>query len=167
MEQLSLVEAFERTALALPFEDEFRDVEIVTHRAQRHGRTTALSLVVDRPSGVDISLCERVATRINEALNHYSDYYTLEVESPGLDRPLLRPGDYERFRDRDVCIVTNVPIEGRKTHRGRLLGIRGMNVLVQADAETAALPIDAIKSARLSFDPRADLRRAKQEKKRP
>jgi ribosome maturation factor RimP len=161
-----LIETFERAAQALPFEEEFRDVEIVAHRAVRHGRTTALTLMVDRPNGVDVDFCGRVAGRLNAALEGEPDAYTLEVESPGLERPLLRPADYSRFRGRAVRVITTLPVEGRKTHRGTLGGVRGLAVVLEAPhgAQTL-LPLDVIKSANLEFDPREDLRRAKHEKR--
>ncbi len=161
-----MIETFERAAEALPLEEGFGDVEIVAHRAVRHGRTTALTLIVDRPSGVDVELCGRVASRLNVALEAEGDEYTLEVESPGLERPLLRPADYERFRGRPVRAVTTVPVDGQKTHRGTLAGVRGLAVvLTNPKGVETLLPLDAIKTANLEFDPREDLRRAKQERR--
>jgi ribosome maturation factor RimP len=161
-----LIESFERAAQGLPFEEGFGDVEIVAHRAVRQGRTTALTLIVDRPSGVDIELCGRLASRLNTVLEGEPEAYTLEVESPGLDRPLLRPADYTRFRGRAVRVITTLPVEGQKTHRGTLAGVRGLTVvLTSPKGIETALPLDAIKSANLEYDPREDLRRAKQEKR--
>jgi ribosome maturation factor RimP len=163
-----LVEAFERAATALPVEDGFVDVEIVLHQARRTKGATALTLVVDRPGGVDLALCERIAGRINDALDaSSSEPYTLEVESAGLDRPLRRSADYERFKNSDVKIQTSLTVNGAKTHRGRLLGIRGTNVILQsADGAELPLPLEIIKSARLEFDIRADLSREKRERRR-
>lgn len=96
---VTLVEAFEEAARALPFEDAFREIEIVAQRAKRVGRSTALGLTVDRPGGVDLELCGRIAARLSDALADEPEEYTLEVESAGIDRPLLLPNDYERFRD--------------------------------------------------------------------
>ena len=161
-----MIETFERAAQALPLEDGFGDVEIVAHRAVRQGRTTALSLMVDRPSGVDVELCGRLASRLNAVLEAETEAYTLEVESPGLERPLLRPADYERFRGRAARVITTQPVDGQKTHRGILAGMRGPAVVLTAPkgAETL-LPFEAIKSANLEFDPREDLRRAKLERR--
>ena len=125
-----------------------------------------MTLVVDRPSGVvDLATCERIASRINRALDAFTDPYTLQVESAGLDRPLRKPGDYERFRDRDVRVVTTLAIDNRKTHRGKLVGIRGNAVLLQLDGREFPIPLELIKSANVDFDIRADLTRAKKERK--
>lgn len=162
---MGLVEAFERAALALPHEEEFRDVEIVAHRARRSGRTTALTLIVDRPDGVDLRLCERVASRLNAMLESEPDAYTLEVESPGLDRPLLRPADYERFRDRAVRVITTLPVAGAKTHRGTLRGVRANAIILQQPTGEFPIPLAMVKTAKLEYDPRADLQREKRERK--
>lgn len=169
MQTSTLVGTFEQIVFALPNEDEFRSVEIVAHEAQRHGRSFALSVIVDQPGGVTIDLCERVARTINRGLEAFDEPYTLEVVSAGLERPLRTPADYERFRDRNVKILTNELLDGRKTHRGRLAGVRGMSVLlegVESRTEALAVPIDSIKSANLEYDPTSDLRRAKQEKRK-
>jgi ribosome maturation factor RimP len=158
--------AFERAALALPHEPAFADIEIVSHRARRAGRSLELQLVVDRPSGaVDIATCERIAGRINRALDAFEAPYTLGVESAGLDRPLVRPSDYERFRERAVRIVTTLAIDSRKTHRGTLLGVRGNAALLLVDGAELPIPFELIKSANVDFDIRADLTRAKRERK--
>jgi ribosome maturation factor RimP len=158
-------EAFERIVLALPFEKAFEDVEIVLHRARREGRTTVLTLVVDRPGGVDMALCERLARRINAALEEIVEPYTLEVESAGLNRPLVKPADYTRFAGRTVCIRTTIVIHGAKTHRGTLLGPRESNVVLQTASGELPLPLSVIKSANVEFDPRADLRNEKKKRK--
>ena len=122
--------------------------------------------MVDRPAGaVDLSTCERIAARINRALDAFETPYTLGVESAGLDRPLVRPADYERFRDRAVRIVTTLAIGGRKTHRGTLLGTRGSAAVLLVEGAELPIPLELIKTANVDFDIRADLSRAKREKK--
>jgi ribosome maturation factor RimP len=163
---VGLVEAFESAARALPFEEEFRDVEIVAHRARRQGRSVELSLTVDRPgSAVDLAFCERVAARLNAVLESEADPYTLEVESAGLERPLLRPADYERFRDRDVVVTTTLAVESEYTHRGKLLGVRGNAVLLERKGTEFPIPLEIVKSAKIAYDFRADLKRAKRERR--
>jgi ribosome maturation factor RimP len=162
---VGVIETFERTLEALPHEDAFRDVEVVDRRARRNGRVTALTAVVDRPSGADLQLCERVAARLNAQLDSETEPYTLEVETPGLDRPLLRPGDYDRFRDHAVRVVTTLAIAGAKTHRGILTGVRAGSLVLQQPSGEFLIPLEMVKHANLEFDPRADLRREKRERK--
>jgi ribosome maturation factor RimP len=162
---LRLAEAFERAALGLPHEEAFRDVEIVGCRAQRRGATTVLALTVDRSGGVDLKLCESLATRLDALLADQTESYTLEVESAGLNRPLLHPSDYERFRDRNVRVLTTLPIGGQKTHRGKLAGVRGAALLIQTDRGELPIPFEMVKSANVEYDPRADLARDKRERR--
>ena len=164
-EKTQFAEAFERVVHARPHQPEFRDVEIVNSSANRRARTTALHVTVDREGGVDVATCERVAARINAALEGFDDLYTLEIESAGLNRPLTKAGDYDRFSGRDVKIVTTLAIESAKTHRGRLDGVRGTNVILTRDGKELPIPLAVIKSANVEYDVRADLTRAKQREK--
>ena len=141
-----------------------RPLELVATKARRQGRSLDLTAIVDREGGVDLETCGRVAAHLNRALEAYVDPYTLAVESAGLDRPLLRPTDYERFRDRAVKIVTTLAIDGRKTHRGTLLGVRGVAAVVLVEGAELPIPLELIKTANVDFDIRADLTRAKREK---
>ena len=158
-------EAFERTVHALPHQPEFRDVEVVSTSAHRHRHETALHVTVDREGGIDIGTCERIASRINAALDAFPEPYTLEVESAGLDRPLTKPSDYDRFSGRDAKVVTTLAIENAKTHRGKLGGVRGTNVVLTRERGELLIPLAVVKSANLEYDVRADLQRAKQREK--
>ncbi len=167
MQAMSFGEAFERAVHALAHEAAFAAIEIVT-TGMRPGGTTALSVMVDREGGVDIATCERIAARINVALDAFPDAYTLEVSSAGVDRPLVRPADYDRFAGRNAKIVTTLLIGNAKTHRGVLGGLSGSNVILRTGAkgETELLvPLAAIKTANLEYDIRADLQRAKRDKR--
>jgi len=124
-------------------------------------------VTLDREGGVDIALCERVAARINERLEPFEDdQYSLEVESAGLERPLVRPADYERFAGKQARIVTTLLVNGGKTHRGTLRGLRGETVILETENGELPLPVATIKSANLEYDPRADLQRNKRERKK-
>jgi ribosome maturation factor RimP len=122
-------------------------------------------LTVDRPGGVDLALCERIAARINRALEAETEPYTLEVESAGIDRPLHAPADYERFRNEAVVVTTSLPIHGEYTHRGRLLGLRGNAALLVTVSGELPIPLELVKAAHIEYDFRADLRRAKKERR--
>ncbi len=163
---MTVVDAFEGAAQALAAEPAFAGVKIVEHKLRRHGTACELRLVIDRPGGdVDLATCERVAARINRSLDSCAEPYTLQVESAGLDRPLRQPADYERFRGQPVRIKTALPVAGRKTHRGTLLGTRGTAIIAQIDAVELPIPFELIESANVEFDIRADLTRAKRERK--
>ena len=75
--------------------------------------------------------------------------YMLEVSSPGIDRPLVRPEDYDRFAGFEARIEVSRPISGRKRFRGRLLGRSGDTVRLIAEAGEVEVPLSAIARAKL------------------
>jgi ribosome maturation factor RimP len=84
-----------------------------------------------------------------EELDPFAGAYTLEVSSPGLDRPLTRPRDFERYAGNKVALET-VAYEGRKRWKGTLEGLEGDTIVLTADdGETLKVPLEALKKARL------------------
>ncbi|MBC5829729.1 MAG: hypothetical protein GIW98_05995 [Candidatus Eremiobacteraeota bacterium] len=162
---LNLSDAFVGAVDALSTRAEFAQVEIVKRSARRIGSSVALMLIVDSPHGVDVALCERLATHINQRLEEFEQPYTLEVESAGLDRPLRKAGDFQRFSGKNAKVLTTLLIKGSKTHRGRLCGVRGTNVILETPGGELPLPLATIRSANLEYDIRTDLKREKQERK--
>ena len=75
--------------------------------------------------------------------------YRLEVSSPGIDRPLLRPADFERFAGFEVRVEADQAIDGRRRFRGRLLGLRGDDVLLALPEGDLAVPLAVIRKAKL------------------
>jgi ribosome maturation factor RimP len=163
--QLTVGQAFERAIHDIAHDVRFAGVEIVAHSARGGKRSTQLSVTIDREGGVDVATCERVAAAINTRLDSCDDPYTLEVESAGLNRPLTKPGDYERFSGRDAKIITSLLVQGGKTHRGVLRGVRGTNVILETSKGELPLPLATIERANLEYDIRSDLKRDKQERK--
>ncbi len=162
---VKIATAFERELDALVHDGSFPGLEIVQHRARPVRGGTELSVSIDRAGGADLALCERVAARINATLGGLGAAYALSVESAGLDRPLLRHADYERFAGQRVRIVTNLTVNGGKTHRGVLRGLRGETVVMETESGELLLPMAAIKSANLEYDPRVDFQRDKLQRK--
>jgi ribosome maturation factor RimP len=75
--------------------------------------------------------------------------YVLEVSSPGIDRPLVRREDYERFRGHEAKLELATPIDGRRRFRGKLLGIEADRVRVNLGTEVVELPLARIQRAKL------------------
>jgi ribosome maturation factor RimP len=79
--------------------------------------------------------------------------YTLEVSSPGLDRPLRRPADYSRFAGRRAKIVMRERVDGQGFFKGRLGGVEGADVLIEGDdGRTHRVPLDLITRANLEVE---------------
>ena len=162
---MGLAGEFERAVDEIARDSRFAGVEIVHAGTRGRGDATVLSVTIDREGGVDVGTCERIAAAINARLQNFEERYRLEVESAGLDRPLTKPGDYERFSGRDAKIVTTLQVRGNKTHRGILKGVRGTAVILQTESGELPLPLETIKTANLEYDVRADLKRAKEQKR--
>jgi ribosome maturation factor RimP len=99
------------------------EVELVEVTYTKEGNEWYLRVFIDKPGGVDIEDCQNISRIIDPLLDEKDPvphHYTLEVSSPGLERPLKKPDDYERFRDRLANITTYVPIEGKKNFKGYL-----------------------------------------------
>lgn len=136
---------------------ELYDVEIGTRRGR-----TVLEVTVDRPSGrapgQGITLRELV--EVNREISAALDVddplqgrYSLEVNSPGVERPLTRPRHFERSLGELVHVVFNRVIDGQTAVDGRLASFAGESVTVSLGAErTVTVPLDAIKSARTVYD---------------
>jgi ribosome maturation factor RimP len=75
--------------------------------------------------------------------------YLLEVSSPGIDRPLVRREDYERFQGHEAKLELAAPIEGRRRFRGKLLGVEADRVRLNLGAEVVEVPLACIQRAKL------------------
>lgn len=96
----------------------------------RKGR---LTLTIDRPEGVTLDDCEeasRLADEVLESSDEIAGAYLLEVESPGLDRPLWTLDDCRRFAGRRVRLTTNEPVDGTKRMKGPLESVEGESLVV-------------------------------------
>ena len=101
---------------------------------------------VDHPDGVDHALCQRV-TRL---LDDYRSEFTIDVSSPGLERPLRQPSHFARAIGHRVSVRTGVDIDGRHKFRGEVLSADERDVTISsADAEPLRIPYGAIVRAHL------------------
>lgn len=107
---------------------------------------------IDHAQGIGVDDCERVSRQVSSLLDvedPIGDAYTLEVSSPGLDRPLFEAEHFERFAGQQVRIQLDGLLGGRRKLVGRLLGVRDDQVLIEIDAETWQVPLARINKARL------------------
>ena len=114
-----------------------------------------LRVLIDKEGGVTLKDCERVSEVLSARLDEIDPIpssYMLEVSSPGLDRPLKKRSDFERFAGRQVKLRTYAPIDGRKNWKGALLGLDGDDVKVEVDGEEYAVPLKMIARANLVPD---------------
>jgi len=118
------------------------------------GQRPTLQVMVERLDQTPVRLehCAEVSHALSALLDVADPLpgaYRLEVTSPGLDRPLVRRADYERFAGLEARLETELPIEGRRRFRGRLLGLAGDQVRLALPEGEMSIPFDAIKKAKL------------------
>jgi ribosome maturation factor RimP len=117
------------------------DVEVLL--AEVSGST--LRLFIDHPEGVTLALCERVSGLLND----YRDRYSLEVSSPGLDRPLTKPQHYSRFLGRHARVRLRDASDGHRSVTGELVGASDQEVTIAADDGVVTIPYAQIARSNL------------------
>ncbi len=122
------------------------------------GADRILQIMAERPDGtITIDDCERISKSLSPVLDVADPLpggYRLEVSSPGIDRPLVRPTDFENWSGHDVKLELKTPVDGRKRFKGVLEGFEAGEVRIAADAgelgiQHLGFPVDLIADARL------------------
>ncbi|AHE99007.1 ribosome maturation factor RimP [Thioalkalivibrio paradoxus] len=111
-----------------------------------------LRLYIDHPDGITVDDCGTVSEQVAAVLDVEEPIrgdYTLEVSSPGIERPLFTPGQYRQYLGSDVKVRLAWPEHGRRNYRGRLLSASDSGIEVEVDGVAYALPLGAIARARL------------------
>ena len=139
-------------------------LDIFEVELRREGGQQVLRVVLDRPGpnrtaeeSVSLEDCARVSEELSAILDVEdvvpADRYTLEVSSPGLDRPLRDADDYRRFAGRRAKIVLSEPVARQTAFAGRVLGIEGDDVLFESEGgKQVYLPLRLITRARLDVE---------------
>ena len=117
------------------------------------GKTHVLQIMADRPGdGIEVGDCAAISTAVSAVLDvedPIMDAYTLEVSSPGIDRPLTRLKDFEAFEGYEARLETSDLIDGRKRFKGVLAGVEGNEVLINIEEGTIGLDFDWLSDAKL------------------
>lgn len=122
----------------------------IEYRPHVHGGL--LRLYIDKPGGVLVDDCERVSHQVSGLLDVEDvipGQYTLEVSSPGLDRPLFKLDQYPGHIGAQVRITTAMPIDGRRKFRGELKRVIDSQIVVEVDGVEVEISFAAISKARL------------------
>ena len=117
------------------------------------GKQTTLQIMADRPDGGievdDLAKINQAVGAILDVEDPILDEYTLEVSSPGIDRPLTRLKDFDAFEGYEAKIETEEMIDGRRRFKGVLAGVDGDEVLINLDEGTVGLKFDWLSDAKL------------------
>lgn len=145
-------------------------LEIFDVQLRRESIGTVLRVVIDRPDrgvperpedAVGIEDCQRVSQDLSALLDVEAEdlgaaaldrNYTLEVSSPGLDRPLRHEADYRRFTGRLAKLVTTEPLNGQSAFSGRIVGLENGEVVLEEGRKTHRVPLARIKRGHLAVE---------------
>lgn len=145
--------------------DRFGDVEVLKYAAHRDRGGLFLKITIDRDGGVDTATCEAISNyvaRCIDALPQPVPPYSIEVESAGVERPLLTPEHYQRFVGKGARVITSLRIHNRTEFNGKIVSAGAESVTIaDPHAGEIEIPYPAIKRAHLTFEFREDLRKSK------
>jgi len=125
------------TKIVLPVVEK-HNFELVDVEYIKEGPYWYLRIYIDKPGGITIDDCQVVSEEIDPLIdkkNIIEQSYFLEVSSPGLERPLKKDKDFERFKGEHVQVKLYSPIEGKKVFEGELLGLVDNKIAIKIDAE--------------------------------
>jgi ribosome maturation factor RimP len=151
--------------IALEVGLELVDVE---HRRERRG--AVLRLLLDKPGGVSLDELAAVSRQVSDALDVHEGIvpgrFTLEVSSPGINRPLTRPAHFAAYLGKRVHVRTRVPLGERHTFRGVLASVGPAEIVVtHEDGTSHAIPFAAIARANYQHDFAAPAQQRKAERR--
>ena len=131
---------------------ESQGMELVHVEYQKEPAGRILRLYIDKPGGVTLDDCAATSRQVSDLLDIYLDRetsYRLEVSSPGMNRPLGKVDDFNRFKEHSVRIKLFRPINGQKNFKGILMGIEDRSVNLMVDDQPVVINIGDIANARL------------------
>ena len=131
-------------------------MEVVEVEVKGGGNNRFVRISIDKPAGVTHGDCELVSHQVGTILDVEDivpGHYTLEVSSPGVERKLLKPQDYQRFQGKKAKITLRDPVEGRRNWEGTLAGFENGGVALEtAPGQTMRFPFDQVRKAHLKFE---------------
>ena len=115
------------------------------------GRSALLRIYIDRDEqGVTVEDCEKVSRQVSSLMDVEDPIrgeYTLEVSSPGLERPLYTLEQFQRYVGEEVAVKLRFPYEGRRKFKGRLNGVEGEDILLVVEDHEYLFPVDSVEKA--------------------
>jgi ribosome maturation factor RimP len=136
-------------------DQEVEGVELVVLEEVGGRRQKVVRLYIDHPGGVTHELCSRVSEAVGQALDEadaFEGRYTLEVSSPGLERPLRKRSHFVAQVGKKVYVKTRVPVEGAKVWQGILLEVGADEIVVKDAGREARIPLGEIGSSHLIYE---------------
>src|SRR5690348_1290473 len=130
-------------------------IEVVEVELKGGGRNQLLRISIDKPAGVSHADCELVSHQVGTILDVEDvvpGHYTLEVSSPGVERKLLKPGDYQRFLGKKAKVTLRAPVENQRHWEGTLAGFTDGVIHLDAAGREIRFPFEQVEKANLKFE---------------
>ena len=131
------------------------DIELVDVEYIKAGKVWILRVFIDKKQGVTVLDCQKLSREIEDLIEVHeliSDPYTLEVSSPGLDRPLKIEADFLRNKDKQIQLKTYAPIGGRKNFSGIVLDVKDKILFLKYKDDCQELELANIAQAKLVIE---------------
>ena len=131
-------------------------LELVEVEVKGEGNAVLVRVSIDKPDGVTHGDCEQVSRELGALLDAEDllpGHYTLEVSSPGVERKLNKPQDYQRFQGQKAKVTLREPVEGKRTFEGTIAGYADGRILLETEpGQTRQLAFDQVRKANLKFE---------------
>lgn len=130
-------------------------LELVDVEYIKEGVHWYLRLYVDKEGGVDLDDCAKVSHLVGETLDKKDlipQAYMLEVSSPGLERPLKKEADFQRYQGKLIKVLTKEVFQGYREFTGYLAGLENGIVVLEYQGEKAQIPLEKISRAQLEIE---------------
>jgi ribosome maturation factor RimP len=132
-----------------------QNMELVDLEYRREGQGWVLRLFIDKEGGITLDDCARMSQEIGTVLD-VEDFigtpYSLEVSSPGLNRPLKNEKDFIKYRDRLIKVKTFDPIDNRRNFKGKLREISDGRIAMEIDGRVVTIPLANVAKANLEIE---------------
>jgi ribosome maturation factor RimP len=135
----------------LPLVEE-QDFELVDLEIKGKGPTTVLRVFVDKSGGITLDECTRLSEKLSITLDlkdFFSHRYTLEVSSPGLDRPLVSESDFKRKIGENVKVFLKIPVDNKNEIEGRIEDFRDQKLWLESEGEKVPIAFEKIEKAKI------------------
>lgn len=130
-------------------------LELVSVEVVGPAKSPVVRIYLDRDGGIDIDVLTAANRWISDALDQVADLnaaYTLEVSSPGIERPLVKPSDWTRFTGQRATVKATPAVDGRSSFTGIITGLDGDDVLLEVASVIHRVPLASVTRARLKVD---------------
>jgi ribosome maturation factor RimP len=128
-------------------------MEVVLVEIKGDENRSVVRAYIDKPAGVTLDDCEKYSKRFSVALD-VEDWitfsYVLEVSSPGINRPLVKKADFERFAGKEAKVKTRLPVDGQRNFKGKISGVRENSIELEiASGKRISIELMDIEKANL------------------